>query len=85
MKKSILFAGGLVAGVILSQTWRDLTKAGIKFGIRAGHKAREFSQQALEDIGDLAAEATDELRAEAANGPFPHDSEERFEQDQEIN
>lgn len=85
MKKSILFAGGLMAGVILSQTWRELTKAGIKFGIRAGNKAREFSQQALEDLGDLAAEATDELRTEAAKGPFPHDSETRFEQDQEIN
>jgi hypothetical protein len=85
MKKSTLFAGGLVAGVILSQTWRDLTKAGIKFGIRAGNKAREFSEQALEDLGDLAAEATDELRAEAASGPFRRDPEVRFEQDQEIN
>ena len=85
MKKSTLFAGGLVAGLVLSQNWRDLTKAGIKFGIRAGNKAREFSQQALEDIGDLAAEATDELRAEAASGPFPQDSGTRFEQDQEIN
>jgi len=83
MKKSTLFAGGLVSGLILSQTWRPLTKAGIKLGIRAGHKAREFSQQALEDIGDLAAEATDEMRAEAASRPYPPNPEVRFEQ--EIN
>lgn len=85
MKKRTLFAGGLVSGLILSQTWRSLTKAGIKFGIRAGHKAREFSQQALEDIGDLTAEATEELRAEAARRPYPPDPEMRFEQEQEIN
>ena len=86
MKKSALFACGIVAGVILSQNWRDLTKAGIKLGIRAGNKAREFSQQALEDLGDIAAEATDELRVEAANEPYPpQDSETRFEQGQEIN
>lgn len=86
MRKSALFACGLAAGVILSQTWRDLTKAGIKLGIRAGNKAREFSQQALEDLGDIAAEATDELRAEAAGGPYPPaGSETSFEQGQEIN
>jgi hypothetical protein len=86
MKKRTLFACGLVAGVILTQNWRDLTKAGIKFGIRAGNKAREFSQQALEDLGDIAAEATDELRDEAASGPYPPPgSETRFEQGQEIN
>lgn len=86
MRKSTLFACGLAAGVILSQTWRDLTKAGIKLGIRAGNKAREFSQQALEDLGDIAAEATDELRAAAA-GPYhpPAGSETSFEQGQEIN
>jgi hypothetical protein len=86
MKKSALFACGLAAGVILSQTWRDLTKAGIKLGIRAGNKAREFSQQALEDLGDIAAEATDELRAEGAGGTYPPPSSEAsFEQGQEIN
>jgi hypothetical protein len=31
------------------------------------------------------AEATDELKAEAAAGLFPEDSETRFEQNQEIN
>ena len=86
MKKSALFACGLATGVILYHNWRDLTKAGIKLGIRAGNKAREFSQQALEDLGDIAAEATDELRAEAASEPYPpQDSETRFEQGQEIN
>lgn len=85
MKKSILFVGGLAAGVVLSQTWRDLTKAGIKFGVRAGNKAREFSEQALEDLRDIAAEATDEIRAEDASGPIPQDSGARFEQGQEIN
>ena len=87
MKKSTLFAWGLVAGVILTQNWRDLTKAGIKLGIRAGNKAREFSQQALEDLGDIAAEATDELRDEAASAPYPPPpgSETGFEQGQEIN
>ena len=83
MKKSTLFAGGLFAGLVLSQTWRSLTKAGIKFGIKASHKALEFSQQAMEDIGDLAAEATDELRAEATSRPYQAASEVRFEQ--EIN
>jgi len=86
MKKSAVFAGGLVAGVILSQTWRDLTKAGIKLGIRAGNKAREFSQQALEDLGDIAAEANDELRAEAATEAYPpQGSDTTVEQGQEIN
>lgn len=86
MKKGALFACGLVAGMVLSHTWRDLTKAGIKLGIRAGNKAREFSQQALEDLGDIAAEATDELRTEAASSPYPSPgSEDRFEQGQEIN
>ena len=86
MKKRTLFACGLAAGVILSQNWRDLTKAGIKLGIRAGNKAREFSQQALEDLGDIAAEATDELRADAASGTYPPPgSETGFEQGQEIN
>lgn len=86
MKKKTLFAWGLLAGVAISQNWRGLTKAGIKLGIRAGNKAREFSQQALEDLGDIAAEATDELRAEAADGPYPPPgSETAFEQGQEIN
>jgi hypothetical protein len=86
MKKSALFAWGLMAGVVLTQNWRSLTKAGIKLGIRAGNKARDFSHQALEDLGDIAAEATDELRAEAAGGSYPPPgSETGFEQGQEIN
>ena len=52
---------GLASGVILSQNWRYLTKEGIKLGLRAGVKVREVSQQAMEDLGDLTAEATQEL------------------------
>ena len=82
----MFFLGGLVSGLVLSQYWRPLTKTGIKLGIRAGHKAREFSQQAMEDIGDLTAEATEELRAEeAARARFEQEPEVTYEQEQEIN
>ena len=64
MKKTTLFVGGLASGLVLSQTWKVLTKEGIKLGIKAGRKVREVSQQALEDIGDLTAEATEELHKE---------------------
>jgi hypothetical protein len=63
MKKRTLFAGfvGLASGVVLAQNWRVLTKEGIKLGIRTGLKVRELSQQAMEDLGDLTAEATQEI------------------------
>lgn len=63
MKKRTLFAGlaGLASGVILANNWRVLTKEGIKLGIRTSHKVRELSQQAIEDLGDLTAEANQEL------------------------
>lgn len=63
MKKRTFFAGvvGLASGVVLAHKWRELTKEGIKLGIRATHKVREISQQAVEDIGDLTAEATQEV------------------------
>jgi hypothetical protein len=64
MKKTTLFVGGLASGLVLSQTWKVLTKQGIKLGIKAGRKVKEVSQQALEDIGDLTAEATEELHKE---------------------
>lgn len=64
MKKTTLFVGGLASGLVLSQTWKVLTKEGIKLGIKAGRKVKEVSQQALEDIGDLTAEATEELHKE---------------------
>ncbi len=64
MKKTTLFVGGLASGLVLSQTWKVLTKQGIKLGIKAGRKVREVSQQALEDIGDLRAEAAQELHEE---------------------
>ena len=63
MKNKTLFAGlvGLAAGVILAQNWRVITKESIKFGLRTAEKVKEVSQQALEDFGDLTAEANEEL------------------------
>ncbi|MBD0324906.1 MAG: hypothetical protein ICV68_00660 [Pyrinomonadaceae bacterium] len=60
MKKT-LFVVGLLSGVVLSRTWKTLTKEGIKVGIKAGRKFRELSQQAIEDIEDIAAEASEEV------------------------
>jgi hypothetical protein len=60
MKKKSFFLG-LVSGVVLAYHWRTITKEGIKVGIQAGRKVREISQQAMEDIEDLAAEATHEV------------------------
>ena len=54
---------GLASGIVLASTWRVLAKEGIKFGIHAGRKVREISQQAMEDIEDIAAEATEEASA----------------------
>jgi hypothetical protein len=64
MKKTTFFVGlvsGVVSGVVLSQTWRVLAKEGIKAGIKTGRKMRELSQQALEDLEDIAAEANAEV------------------------
>jgi hypothetical protein len=65
MKKKSLFLGGLItgvaSGVALSQTWKVLIKEGIKAGILAQRKIREISQQALEDVEDIAAEAAQEV------------------------
>lgn len=65
MKKKSLFLGGLItgvaSGVVLSQTWKVLMKEGIKAGILAGRKIREISQQAVEDVEDIAAEAANEV------------------------
>ncbi|MBV9209353.1 MAG: DUF5132 domain-containing protein [Acidobacteria bacterium] len=63
MKKKT-FLVGLVTGLVLAQTWRPLAKRSIKYGIKAGRKVKELSQQALEDISDMAAEATEELSEE---------------------
>ncbi|HEX7999708.1 MAG TPA: hypothetical protein VF528_15075 [Pyrinomonadaceae bacterium] len=60
MKKT-LFVVGVLSGVVLSRTWKVLTKEGIKVGIKAGRKFRELSQQAIEDIEDIAAEASEEV------------------------
>lgn len=63
MKKKTLFVGGVISGLVLARTWRVLAKEGIKFGIHAGRKVKEISQQAMEDIEDIAAEATEEVAA----------------------
>jgi hypothetical protein len=55
---------GVVSGVVLARYWRGLAKEGIKTGIRAGRKIKEISQQAMEDLEDVAAEATEELSQE---------------------
>jgi hypothetical protein len=63
MKKRTLFVGlaGLASGVVLAQKWRVIVKEGIKFGLRASVVVKEVSQQAIEDISDLTAEANQEL------------------------
>lgn len=61
MKKKTLFFAGLFSGVVIAQNWRIISKEGIKIGIRAGRKVREFSQQAMEDLEDVTAEAIEEL------------------------
>lgn len=60
MKKKTFFLG-LLSGLVLANHWKFLTKEGIKTGIRAGRKVKEFSQQALEDIEDIRAEVAEEL------------------------
>lgn len=55
---------GLVSGVVLARHWRELTKGGIKASVRAGRKLKEISQQAIEDLEDVTAEATEELSEE---------------------
>lgn len=81
MKKRTFFAGlvGLASGVYLAQHWRELTKEGIKLGIRTGLKVREISQQAMEDIEDLTAEAAQELSQRDSEG-----ERRESEHDQEV-
>lgn len=62
MKKR-LFVAGLVSGLVLSRTWRVLTKEGIKVGIRGGRKLNELAQEFVEDVQDVTAEALEELSA----------------------
>lgn len=61
MNKSTTFLLGLTAGVLVAANWRTLAKKGIKAGIVAGRKLKEVSEQAIEDVEDLAAEAGSEL------------------------
>lgn len=67
MKKKAFFFG-VLSGVALAYHWRVLTKEGIKLGIRAGMKVQEISQQAMEDIQDIAAEATEEVSTQHQTG-----------------
>lgn len=64
-KRTYYFFGGLlsgvVSGVVLTRTWKVLMKEGIKAGMLAGRKIREVSQQAMEDVEDVAAEAAQEV------------------------
>jgi hypothetical protein len=65
MKKKTLFWGGLLSGlasgIALSQMWKVLLKEGIKAGIMAERRIREVTQQAIEDIEDVVAEAGQEV------------------------
>lgn len=64
MKKSTArFLLGLTAGALIGAHWRSLAKQGIQAGIVAGRKLKDVSEQAMEEIEDLTAEATDELAA----------------------
>jgi hypothetical protein len=62
--KKTLFLAGLFSGIVISKNWRILSKEGIKAGVRAGRKVREFSQRAMEDVEDVTAEAMEELGRE---------------------
>ena len=81
MKKRTFFAGlvGLASGMVLAQNWKILTKESIKFGIRAGIKVREISQQAMEDLEDITAEAAQEVSQRDAVRDQRHE-----EHDQEV-
>jgi hypothetical protein len=61
MNRHTSFLLGLAAGTLIAFNWRTLAKKGIKTGIAAGRKLREVSEQAIEEMEDLAAEATEEL------------------------
>ena len=78
MKKTTFFVG-VLSGVVLARTWKVLAKEGIKTGIKAGRKFREISQQAMEDIEDLTAEAAQELSQRDAEHDQRH-----AEHDQEV-
>jgi hypothetical protein len=58
--KKLPFFVGLLSGLALAQTWKPLMKEGIKASIWAGRKVKEVSQQALEDLQDVTAEAVEE-------------------------
>jgi hypothetical protein len=63
MKKqlTLTFLAGIVAGAVLSPNWRSVAKKGIKAGIKGGRKLKELSQQAIDDLEDVAAEAAQEV------------------------
>jgi hypothetical protein len=63
MKKNLTltFLAGIAIGAVLYPNWRVVAKKAIKTGIKGGRKLMEFSQQAMEDIEDVTAEAVREL------------------------
>lgn len=64
LRRGLLFAAGLFTGVAVTRRWKQLTKEGIKAGVRTTRKIREISEEAMEELEDVAAEAMAELDAE---------------------
>lgn len=68
MNRNTSFILGLTAGALLAANWRQLTKKGIQAGILAGRRLKEVSEQAMEELEDIAAEATEELAGKEQTG-----------------
>ncbi|HEX7828884.1 MAG TPA: hypothetical protein VF787_04485 [Thermoanaerobaculia bacterium] len=64
MIRLVIFGVGLIAGAAMKHKWRSIAKEGIKTGVRASRKIREISEEAMEELEDVAADAMAELDAE---------------------
>lgn len=60
----LIFVVGLAAGVAVRHRWRKLAKESIKAGVRATRAIREVSEEAMEELEDIAAEAMAEVDAD---------------------